>query len=65
MDFGIGKRIKVGDAGELKIDLQFFNLLNNDATDWFETVILDAGETLRPNYWVKPRRLMLRVGFSN
>ncbi len=65
VDFGIGKRIKLGNNSELKLGVQFFNLLNDDATDWFETVILDAGETLRPTFWVKPRRVMLRVGFSN
>jgi hypothetical protein len=64
IDVGIGKRFRLADKGELKLDLQIFNLLNDDATDWFETVSLDEGETFLANTWVKPRRLMLRVGFE-
>jgi Carboxypeptidase regulatory-like domain/TonB-dependent Receptor Plug Domain len=64
VDFSIGKRFKLGDQAEMKLDLQFFNLLNNDATDFFETTILDPGETLYPTAWVKPRRVMLRLGFE-
>ena len=62
VDFSIGKDWNFPGGGRLKTDLQFFNLLNNTATDWFETLILDEGESFIPNYWIKPRRLMLRVG---
>ncbi len=64
VDFSIGRRFELPGDGKLKLDLQFFNLLNDDATDFFETVVLDEGETFRPNAWVKPRRLMLRIGFE-
>jgi hypothetical protein len=64
VDFSIGKRFQVGQEIEMKIDLQFFNLLNDTATDYFETTILDQGESLYPVAWVKPRRLMLRIGFE-
>jgi outer membrane receptor protein involved in Fe transport len=63
IDFSIGKRFPVGE-GEFKVDLQFFNLLNDDATDFFETTILAPGEELYPTAWVKPRRLMLRLGYE-
>ena len=64
IDFSIGKDWSIGGNGTLKTDLQFFNLLNNTATDWFETVLLDEGEYFIPTYWVKPRRLMLRIGIE-
>ena len=64
VDFSIGKDWAIPGNGRLKTDLQFFNLLNNTATDWFETVLLDAGENFIPTYWVKPRRLMLRIGIE-
>ena len=62
VDFSIGKDWTFARGGVLKTDLQFFNLLNNTATDWFETLILDEGEVFIPTWWVKPRRLMLRLG---
>lgn len=62
VDVSVGKLFALSDRGELNIDLQFFNLLNDDATDFFEDVVLSTGDTFRPNTWVKPRRLMLRLG---
>ena len=62
IDFSIGKRFVLPGNGLLKLDLQFFNLLNNTASDWFETVILGPGQDYIPIWHVKPRRLMLRVG---
>jgi len=64
VDVSVGRSFKLADRGELKLDLQFFNLLNDDATDFFEDLRLAEGETFRPNTWVKPRRLMLRVGIE-
>jgi hypothetical protein len=63
VDLGVGKTISLGQV-DLNLDLQLFNLLNNDATDFFETVILAEGDTFRPNTWVKPRRLMLHAGIQ-
>jgi len=48
----------------LKLDLRFFNLLNNTATDWFETTILEYPDEFYPNWWVKPRRMQLHVGIE-
>ncbi len=64
VDVGIGKRFRLGSDTTLNLDLQVFNLLNDDATDWFETVRLDEGEDFIPNTWIKPRRVMLRLGIE-
>jgi outer membrane receptor protein involved in Fe transport len=64
VDVSVGRSFKLSDDTEIKLDLQFFNLLNNDATDFFDTVVLAEGETFRPNTWIKPRRLMLRIGVA-
>jgi hypothetical protein len=63
-DLGIGKRFNLGGDVGLQIDLQFFNLLNNTATDWFETTTLAEGDEYVPNTWIKPRRLQLHVGIE-
>jgi hypothetical protein len=64
VDVGVGKSFGLPGDTELNVDLQFFNIFNNTATDWFETLVLNPGDTFVPNTWVKPRRLMLRVGFQ-
>ena len=64
VDVTIGKRFELPNRGLLKLDLQFFNLLNDDATDFFDDVRLAEGDVFRPNTWVKPRRLMVRVGIE-
>ncbi len=63
-DLGIGKRFNLGGNVALQVDLQFFNLINNTPTDWYETVVLDEGETFIPTVWIKPRRLQLHVGIE-
>jgi outer membrane receptor protein involved in Fe transport len=63
-DLGVGKRFNLGSDVGLQIDLQFLNLLNNKATDWFETVVLAEGDDFVPNTWIKPRRLQLHVGID-
>ena len=44
--------------------LQFFNLLNSTAVDDFQTYVLNEGDEYVPSNWVKPRRLMLRIGLE-
>ena len=61
-DVGIGKQFDLGKGVALQLDLQFFNLINNTPTDWFETVVLNPGDDFVPNTWVKPRRLQLHAG---
>jgi len=64
IDFSIGKRWQLPGRFILKTDLQFFNLLNSAAVDNFTTYVLNEGDEFVPNNWVKPRRLMLRVGLE-
>jgi hypothetical protein len=63
-DIGVGKQFNLGSGVALQVDLQFLNVLNNKATDWFETVVLAEGDDFVPTYWVKPRRLQLHVGIE-
>ena len=64
IDFAIGKRWQLSGRFILKTDLQFFNLLNSTAVDNFTTYVLNEGDEFVPSNWVKPRRLMLRVGLE-
>jgi len=63
-DIGVGKRFNIGGSGELNLGVQVLNVLNNNATDWFETVVLNEGDDFIPNTWIKPRRIMLRAGIN-
>jgi hypothetical protein len=62
VDFSFGKRFNLPGNGVFKATIQFFNLFNNDATDWFDTLEIQEGDVFVPNYWVLPRRIMLRLG---
>ena len=64
IDFSIGKRWQLPGRFTLKTDLQFLNLLNSTAVDTFQTYVLNEGDDFVPNSWVKPRRLMLRIGLE-
>ena len=64
VDFSIGKNFNIPGNGRLKLDLRFFNLLNNTATDYFEDILLSYPDDFRPNWWIKPRRLQLHVGLE-
>jgi hypothetical protein len=64
IDFAIGKRWRLPGRVILKTDLQFFNLLNSTAVDDFQTYVLNEGDDYVPRTWVKPRRLMLRIGLE-
>jgi hypothetical protein len=63
-DIGIGKQFNLGGSAALQVDLQLLNVLNNSATDWWETTRLNAGDTFLPNWWVKPRRLQVHIGIE-
>jgi len=64
IDFSIGKRWRLPGNFILKTDLQFFNLLNSAAVDRWATSVLNEGDEFVPGKWVKPRRLMLRIGLE-
>ncbi|MGB5817424.1 MAG: TonB-dependent receptor, partial [Thermoanaerobaculia bacterium] len=62
VDFSFGKRFNLPKDGVFKAQIQVFNLFNNDASDEFETLRLQEGDVFIPDYWVLPRRIMLRLG---
>jgi outer membrane receptor protein involved in Fe transport len=62
VDFSIGKDWGLPGGAALKTDLQFFNLLNDDGILRWQTPVLDEGEEFIGYSWVRPRRLMLRLG---
>lgn len=62
VDLGIGKRFKLGGDVVLKLDAQVFNLLNEDANQFWETLVLGPGDRFQESDWVLPRRVMLRLG---
>jgi len=64
IDFSIGKRWQLPGRFILKTDLQFFNLLNSTAVDQWQDYVLNEGDEFVPSMWVKPRRLMLRIGLE-
>ena len=64
IDLAIGKRFKLPRDTVLKIDAQVFNLLNEDAPQFWETLVLQPGDRFVPSEWVLPRRVMLRVGLQ-
>ena len=64
IDFSIGKRWQLPGRFILKTDLQFFNLLNSTAAEGWARNFLNEGDEFVPSMWVKPRRLMLRIGLE-
>ena len=64
IDFSFGKRWRLPGNLILKTDLQFFNLLNSTAMDRWQSYVLNEGDEFVPSMWVKPRRLMLRIGLE-
>ena len=50
----------------INADLQLYNLLNEDAIDYWETLSIQAGETFVPDAaWITlPRRLQIRLGIE-
>jgi hypothetical protein len=64
VDFSIGKRWRLPGRFTLKTDLQFLNLLNSTAVQRWADQVLNEGDEYVPSSWVKPRRLMLRIGLE-
>ena len=61
LDLSLGRTFKAGPT-EIQIDLQFFNVFNNDAHDSWQTLIVAPGDPYYPRAYVLPRRLGLRAG---
>ena len=64
VDLSLGKRFRLGDRGTIKLDLQLLNALNEDANEFFESLILAEGDALIPSDFVFPRRVMIRAGWE-
>jgi hypothetical protein len=65
VDVSIGKRVRMGGNAELKFDAYIFNLLNSDNELNYNTLRLQtASAEFVPFTYAKPRRIMLRAGFS-
>lgn len=64
VDVSLGKRVQLPNDLELKLDAQVFNLFNDDAPQYFETLVLGPGDQFIGTDWVLPRRLMLRVALE-
>jgi len=64
VDFSIGRDWAIPGNGILKTDLQFFNILNSTAVDNWVDYVLNPGDVFVPSIWVRPRRLMLRIGLE-
>jgi len=61
LDLSIGRGFEAGPT-TITIDLQFFNVFDNDAHDSWQTLIVAPGDSYYPRAYVLPRRLGLRLG---
>ena len=64
VDLAIGWRARLGDSSVFKIDAQIFNVFNDDAHTFYQTLVLQPGDTFSPDEFVWPRRLQVRAGFE-
>lgn len=63
VDFSLGRRFDVGQV-QLKLDVQLFNVFNEDTHDWWETLQVPADEQYVPSGYLFPRRVMIRFGLE-
>ncbi|MEE2776641.1 MAG: hypothetical protein VYE73_07750 [Acidobacteriota bacterium] len=63
LDVSLGREFG-GDATRFRVDLQLFNVFNNDAHDAFQTLVVAPGDSFYPRAHVLPRRLMVRFGLE-
>ena len=65
VDVLLGKRFYVSDEAYITLEAWGFNLLNSDQELSKASLVLqEPGEDFVSDWWVKPRRLQLRVGFN-
>jgi outer membrane receptor protein involved in Fe transport len=64
IDLSLGKGFNLGGGVLFNVDLQLYNLLNDDAWDYWENLSIQEGERFVPDaaYYMLPRRLQIRVG---
>jgi len=61
VDAVLGRDFEAGPT-TITIDLQLFNIFNNDAHDSWQTLVVAPGDAYYPRAYVLPRRLGLRLG---
>ena len=62
-DVALGRRFDVGGV-QLKLDLQAFNIFNEDTHDWWQTLQVPVGDEYVPSGYLFPRRVMIRFGLE-
>ena len=63
LDFGLGRRFKIGGRSSINIDLLLFNVFNEDANDFWDGTDYAQGR-FTPTDFVLPRRLMVKLGLD-
>jgi outer membrane receptor protein involved in Fe transport len=63
LDFTLGRSFPLGAGTALRFDVQVFNILNEDAWDWWEEDAYERGQFV-PEIYALPRRVMLRLAFD-
>jgi outer membrane receptor protein involved in Fe transport len=63
LDFTLGRAFPLGAGTEIRFDLQFFNIFNEDAWDRWEDTEYERGVFV-PDVYAIPRRVMLRLAFD-
>jgi len=61
LDLSLNREFQANKA-TIQVDLQLFNVFNNDAHDSWQTLIVAPGDPYYPRAYVLPRRLGLRLG---
>jgi outer membrane receptor protein involved in Fe transport len=64
LDLALGKRFQLGGDLELKLDVQVFNVLNEDANTFWESLWVGPDEQYVASDFVWPRRVMIRLGLE-
>lgn len=63
LDLSLGRSFAIG-ASDLEVDLQLFNVFNEDAHDFWQTLNVQPGDDFVPSAYIFPRRLMLHLGLD-
>jgi len=62
-DVSLGRRFDVGKV-QLKLDVQMFNIFNEDTYDWWQSLQVPPDEEYVPSGYLFPRRVMIRFGLE-
>ena len=62
-DIALGRRFDVGQI-QLKLDVQVFNVFNEDTHDWWQDLRVPVDDEYVPSGYLFPRRVMIRFGLE-